>query len=136
MHLGPHHFQAQSRYFEDSIQFATSSLWFEPFGLIGLEIDAEALANGTISIVNARGIFPDGLPFHMPECDPLPAPRSIAELFPPTRDTLTVVMAIAPRQAEGRKCAVSAGVVDGDRFVAQMRGVHEEHTGCDEKRAP
>ncbi len=79
MHLGPHHFQAQSRYFEDSIQFATSSLWFEPFGLIGLETDVEALANGTISIVNARGIFPDGLPFHMPECDGLPTPRSIAE---------------------------------------------------------
>ena len=35
----------------------------------------------------------------MPECDPLPAPRNIAELFPPTRDTLTVLMAIAPRQA-------------------------------------
>ena len=39
MHLGPHHFQAQSRYFEDSIHFATSSLWFEPFGLVGLELN-------------------------------------------------------------------------------------------------
>ena len=133
MHLGPHHFQAQSRYFEDSIQFATSSLWFEPFGLIGLEIDTEALANGTISIVNARGIFPDGLPFHMPECDSLPAPRSIAELFPPTRDTLTVLLAIAPRQADGLNCALSEAEADGARFVAQMRAFHDENTGRDEK---
>ena len=54
MHLGPHHFQAQSRYFEDSIHFATSSLWFAPFGLVGLELDTDALRNGTVSIVNAR----------------------------------------------------------------------------------
>jgi type VI secretion system protein ImpJ len=133
MHLGPHHFQAQSRYFEDSIQFATSSLWFEPFGLIGIEVDTEALANGTISIVNARGIFPDGLPFHMPECDSLPAPRSIAELFPPTRDTLTVLMAIAPRQSDGLNCALSEAEADGARFVAQTRAFHDENTGRDEK---
>jgi len=134
MHLGPHHFQAQSRYFEDSIQFATSSLWFEPFGLAGLELDAEALGNGTVSIVSARGIFPDGLPFHMPECDPLPGPRSIAELFPPTRDTLTVLMAIAPRQADGLNCALSETEADGARFIAEMRVFHDENTGRDEKQ--
>ena len=72
MYLGPHHFQAQSRYFEDSIQFATSSLWFASFGLVGVELDADALHNGTVSLVHARGIFPDGLPFNMPESDALP----------------------------------------------------------------
>ena len=133
MYLGPHHFQAQSRYFEDSIQFATSSLWFEPFGLVGLEIDANALKNGTISIVNARGIFPDGLPFHMPECDPLPPVRNIAELFPPTRDTLTVLMAIAPRQPDGINCALSDAEANGARFIAEARTLHDENTGRDEK---
>ena len=133
MHLGPHHFQAQNRYFEDSIQFATRSLWFEPFGLVGLELDAAALGNGTLSIVNARGIFPDGLPFQMPECDPLPGPRSIGELFPPTRDTLTVLMAIAPRQTDGMNCALSGAEADGARFVAEMRVFHDENTGREEK---
>ena len=87
MYLGPHHFQAQSRYFEDAVRFATSSLWFEPWGLVGVQLDAEALKNGTVSLVHARGIFPDGLVFHMPECDALPEPRAIADLFPPARDT-------------------------------------------------
>ena len=60
MYLGPHHFQVQGRYFEDSIRFATSSLWFEPWGLAGCELDSEALINGTLSVLHARGIFPDG----------------------------------------------------------------------------
>jgi len=60
MHLGPHHFQVQSRYFEDSIQFAVSSLWFAAYGVAGLEPASEALRNGTVALVHARGIFPDG----------------------------------------------------------------------------
>src|SRR5579872_7083230 len=92
MYLGPHHFQVQSRYFEDSIQFATSSLWFAAYGLTGVELDAEALRNGTVSLIHARGIFPDGLPFNMPESDPLPGPRAVADHFPPTRDALLVAL--------------------------------------------
>src|ERR1700689_4800405 len=46
MYLGPQHFQAQSRYFEDSIKFAISSLWFKPYGLLGCGLDEEALRNG------------------------------------------------------------------------------------------
>src|SRR5690349_7602226 len=77
MYLGPHHFQVQSRYFEDTIRFATSSLWFEPWGLAGCSLDPEALRNGTISLLHARAMFPDGLAFHMPESDPAPEPRAI-----------------------------------------------------------
>src|SRR4249919_1450840 len=94
MHLGPHHFQVQSRYFEDSIQFATSSLWFASYGLAGLELDADALYNGAVSLLHARGILPDGLPFNMPECDDLPPPRAIADLIPPTRDGVIVLLGI------------------------------------------
>src|SRR5215813_3641279 len=101
MYLGPHHFQAQSRYFEDSIRFATSALWFEPWGLVAAQLDHEALKNGTVSIIHARGIFPDGLVFQMPESDPLPEPRSIAEAFPPVRDSLGVALSVVPRRAEG-----------------------------------
>ena len=40
MYLAPHHFQVQSRYFEDSIRFTTSSLWYQSYGLIGGQLDA------------------------------------------------------------------------------------------------
>lgn len=135
MYLGPHHFQLQSRYFEDSIRFVTSNLWFESYGLVGVGFDAEALRNGTLSLVHARGIFPDGLVFHMPDCDPLPPARQIADLFPPTRDRLTVLLSIPPRRPEGRNCALrdEAGA-GGVRYVAETRILHDENTGRDEKQ--
>src|SRR5512136_2513454 len=94
MCLTPHHFQAQNRYFEDSIQFAASALCFQSYGFVGLGLDAEALRNGTLSIQHARGIFPDGLSFQMPDCDPLPPPRNIADQFPPAREKVTVLLSI------------------------------------------
>lgn len=132
MHLGPHHFQAQGRYVEDSIQFAVSSLWHRPYGLAGVELDAEALANGTVSVLHARGVFPDGLPFNMPESDALPPARSIAELFPPTRDHLTVLLAIPPHRPGGVNCAFSGDAADA-RYVAECRTLHDETTGADER---
>ena len=110
MYLGPHHFQAQSRYFEDSIGFTTAALWFEPWGLVGAQLDAEALKNGTVSLIHARGIFDDGMVFHMPECDPLPDPRHIADLFPAVRDTVTIMLAVAPRRPEGANTMTSGEV--------------------------
>ena len=101
MYLGPHHFQAQSRYFEDSTKFATASLWFAPYGVAGCALDSEALQNGTVAVLHARGIFGDGLPFEIPECDDLPPARALGDLFPPTRDTVHRP-AGDPRQKTGR----------------------------------
>ncbi len=134
MYLGPHHFQVQSRYFEDSIQFAVSALRFEAYGLVGSGLDAEALRNGTLSLLHARGILPDGLAFHMPECDPLPPARNIADLFPPTRDRLTVLLAIPERTPNGVNC-VAAGSPEGPRvrYLAAPQPLFDETTGRDEK---
>jgi type VI secretion system protein ImpJ len=132
MYLGPHHFQAQSRYFEDSIQFATASLWFASFGLVGVELDAEALRNGTVSLVHARGILPDGLPFNMPESDVLPEPRAIADLFPPTRDAIVVMLAIRPRQPNGYNCSLSEDGAPA-RYQAESRVLSDENSGADER---
>jgi len=139
MYLGPHHFQAQSRYFEDSVHSSTTSLWFEPFGFGGYELDAEALSNGTLSLVHARGLFPDGLSFHMPEFDELPKARQIAELFPPLQDTLEVALAIPERRPDGFNCvlrdsAENAPVNDGSvRYLAQEKPLPDENTGRDVK---
>jgi type VI secretion system protein ImpJ len=136
MYLGPHHFQVQSRYFEDSIQFATSSLWFAAYGLAGIELDADALHNGTVALLHARGIMSDGLPFNMPESDVLPEPRAVGELFPPTRDGVTVLLAIPPRKPDGFNCQVddSAPAAARDpRFVAETRVMHDQNSGADER---
>lgn len=133
MYLGPHHFQAQSRYFEDSIRFSTANLWFEPWGLIALKLDAEALKNGTVSIVHCRGIFPDAMPFHMPEADPLPAPRPVEGHFPRSGDGVVVSLAIPARKAEGLNCVLPGSKAEGVRFTVQAEVRHDETNGRDEK---
>ncbi len=136
MYLGPHHFQAQSRYFEDSIRFATSALWFEPWGLVAAQLDAEALKNGTASLVHARGIFSDGMVFQMPESDPLPEPRNITDLFPPVRDSITLSLAAVPRRPEGSNTFLpdeNAGMNGPMRYRAEVQMLFDETTGRDEK---
>jgi type VI secretion system protein ImpJ len=133
MYLAPHHFQVQSRYFEDSIQFALSALCYQAYGLVGLGLDAEALRNGTLSLIHARGILPDGMPFQMPDCDPLPPARNIADLFPPTRDKVTVLLAIPERKAGGANCEQVPDEAEWMRYRAESLSVPDETTGRDEK---
>ena len=133
MHLGPHHFQVQSRYFEDSIQFATSSLWFASYGLAGLELDADALYNGSVALLHARGILPDGLPFNMPESDDLPAPRAIADLIPPTRDGVIVLLGIPPLRPNGMNCTLDAPTPGDARYASRATVLHDEISGVDER---
>ena len=49
MHLAQHHFQARSRFFEDTVQFALTNLFFKPWGLIACELDSEAMQNDAVS---------------------------------------------------------------------------------------
>src|SRR5580704_1218725 len=123
MYIGPHHFQAQSRYFEDSTQFVTASLRRDYYGFLGCEVDAEALRNGTLALVHARGIFPDGLLFKMPEADPPPPPRPIANIFPSDRDKLTVYLSISARKPSGINCALNDAAGSAARFTAQTTTV-------------
>ena len=134
MYLGPHHFQIQSRYCEDSIHFVTSALWFEGYGLVGCGLDAQALRNGTLSVLHARGILPDGLTFHMPDCDPLPPARNVADLFPPTREKVTVLLAIPERRQDGVNCVLPGAAPSASaRYAAEPELTYDETTGRDEK---
>jgi len=134
MHLAQHHFQVQNRYFEDSIAFALSQLFFKPYGLAGYDLDAEALRNGTVAVVHARGVMPDGLGFHFPDADPLPPPREVRELFSPTQESHVVLLAIPPYRAGQANCALAPTAADaGARYLAEQSPVADDLTGRDEK---
>lgn len=132
MHLAQHHFQAQSRYFEDVLQFALTHLFFAPYGVAGYELNAEALRNGTVALVHARGVMPDGLAFQMPDADPLPAPLAIDDLFSPVQDSHLVLLTVPAYEPNGRNCA-PAGDGAGVRYVAETRLVTDQTTGRDER---
>src|SRR5262249_47534606 len=100
-----------------------------------VQLDAEALRNGTVSLIHARGILPDGLPFQIPESDPLPPVRQVLEIFPPTRDKVTVLLAIPPRKPGGVNCVpvAEAPATPGTRYWAESHVLSDETTGRDEK---
>lgn len=133
MYLAPQHFQAQNRYFEESFHFATASLWRDAYGVAACQLDADALRNGTVSLLHARGMFQDGLPFDIPECDPRPEPHNIVEQFLPATDSLTVALAI-PRWLEGqRNCNLDALPAGNARYLSTTEMVHDENTGLEPK---
>jgi type VI secretion system protein ImpJ len=136
MYLAPHHFQAQSRFFEDSLHFATSSLWNETYGFAACEVDPDALQNGILALSHARGIFEDGLAFDMPECDPLPQARSFGELFSPTADHLTLSLAVPRWIPEGKNCELELVGNTASRYNCKVETLHDENTGRDEKQVP
>ena len=101
MHLGPHHFQTQSRYFEDSLWFLSANLRRNPWGLLSLSLDNDAVRNGLAILRHASGVFPDGLIFDIPESDPAPPPVNLSELFAPTDSEIILSIAVPVRRDQG-----------------------------------
>ena len=134
MHLAQHHFQAQSRYFEDAIQFALSSVFFAPYGLAGCELDGEAIRNDTVSLIHARGVLPDGLPFDIPASDAAPESLDVRELFSPTQESHLVLLTI-PAYRPDRPNFELNGETNGSlaRYSAESAAMLDDTTGRDER---
>jgi type VI secretion system protein ImpJ len=134
MHLAQHHFQAQSRYFEDAVQFAIAGLFYAPYGLVGCAMDTEAVRNDTVSLIHARGIMPDGLPFDIPASDTAPAPLAVRDLFSPTQQSHLVLLTIPAYRSDGSNFS-SNGETNAQiaRYRAEATSMLDDTTGRDEK---
>ena len=130
--LSPQHLQAQDRFLEDLIGFQLSSLTFFPWGFSRLEVDAEALAGGTLALTSAAGLFPDGLPFDLPAAGPLPPPKPLAEAWPADAPSLDVHLAIPEHRPGGRNVSL-AGADGAVRYSAEVAMRRDENTGLAEK---
>jgi type VI secretion system protein ImpJ len=132
MYLGPHHFQAQNRYFEDALNFVTSSLWRDACGFAGLQFDADALRNGSLVVTHARGLFADGLAFDLPGSDPAPPPRQFSSLFSPVADHLTMHLAVPVVVRDGQNTSLN-GSANATRYIAAEQKLPDQNSGLDEK---
>ena len=130
MHLGPHHFQTQSRYFEDSLWFLSANLRRNPWGLLSLSLDTDAIRNGQAILRHASGVFPDGLIFDIPESDPAPPPVSLNELFAPTDSEIVLSIAVPLRRDQGLDCDLLEGT--GARYSVVERSLRDETICQDE----
>lgn len=144
MHLAQHHFQAQARYLESSLDFALTRLFVAPYGVADLALDEAALRNGVAAVVHARGVMPDGLGFQMPEGDPLPEARRVGGAVPGDGDGQLLLLAIPPYRENGANVAEAAAAAgaphdgggdaparNGARYTGETRMVHDEALGRD-----
>jgi type VI secretion system protein ImpJ len=130
--LTPQHLQAQDRFLEDLVGFQLASLTFFPWGFSRLQVDAEALAGGTLALTEAAGIFPDGLPFDLPAGGPLPPPKPLKDAWTADAPWLDVYLAIPEHRPGGQNVSLGGG--DGAvRFTAQVELRRDENTGQAEK---
>lgn len=79
MFLNPQHFQQQERYIERYIEGKCSAIGSYAWGVESFEIDQQLLKLGKISVIKAKGIFPDGTPFCFPEVEDAPSVLEIPE---------------------------------------------------------
>ncbi len=130
--LNPQHLQIQDRYLEESLHFHLHALNFRPWGFQNLRIDQEALAAGTFAVSAASGILPDGLLFDIPNSDPAPPPRPLADQFGPDQDSLDVFLSVPHYRERGLN--VSSARRAGDtRYRAEVEMVRDDNTGQSEK---
>ena len=130
--LSPHHLQTQDRFLESTLQFQTDSLAFAPWGFKTLQLNQDALASGYFAIADASGIFPDGLLFDMPDSDPLPPPKPLADCFEPDQTAIDVYLAIPHYRERGINVSLARTNSDA-RYSAEVAMLRDENSGLSEK---
>ena len=125
--LSPQHLQSQDRYFEDLLRFQVHSLTQRGWGFSALQIDGAALAEGTLTLTQATGLFPDNLAFEMPQADALPPSRSIEECFRDDRTRCTFFLAVPERRSGGINVSDAKDNLS-TRFVTEVQSLRDENS--------
>ena len=130
--LSPQHLQAQDRFFEDSLRFNLEALSFRYWGYASLQIENASVVEGQLKIVEASGLFPDGLVFDTAAADEGPPSRSLDECFGEGMEACVFFLAIP----QGRPGAIHVGQQRGGlstRFYAELQMLRDENGGGLEK---
>jgi type VI secretion system protein ImpJ len=130
--LNAQYLQSQDRFLDNTLQFQMESLSSYPWGFSELRLDQEALAAGNVALTRAAGIFPDGLLFDIPDADPVPPARPIAEYFEQDQNQVDVYLSIPAYREKGLN--VSMGNRNADtRYLADVIMLRDENSGLAEK---
>ncbi len=130
MKLDPHHFQLADKYNQYLINSRVNSLNSNSWGMIDLQFDLAALAGGSFSLINCKGVMPDGLIFDMPAMDPLPKSRSFEDLFSATSEKLDVYLSVPQENFSGNNCQLDDSQnLNNSRYTLQNSEVLDYNTG-------
>ena len=130
--LTPQHLQTRDRYLESVLQFELETLNFCPWGFQELRVDQEALAAGNFSLTRCMGMFPDGLPFDVPDSDPAPAPKPLAPYFDAEQTSADIYLAIPEHRERGLNVSIAERNAD-TRYVSAVVDLRDENTGSSVK---
>ena len=133
MHLAQHHFQAQSRYFENTIHFALSAVFPEFYGFVALEMDQDAIWDGKVVLLRASGVMPDGLAFELGEADEVPEPVAVKGVVEPGAGAQLIRLVIPEYDGRQANCQTTSGDANSTRFRAEKISLFDETTGEDER---
>src|SRR5215469_579914 len=130
--LTPQHLQTRDRFLESVLQFELEALNFCPWGFQELRIDQEALASGNFVLSRCVGMFPDGLPFDIPDSDPAPAPKPLAPYFDAEQTTADIYLALPEHRERGLNVSIAERNAD-TRYVSAVVDLRDENTGSSVK---
>ena len=130
--LTPQHLQTRDRFLESVLQFRLEALNFCPWGFQEVRLDREALATGNLALTRAVGLFPDGLPFDIPDSDTAPAPKPLGPYFEGDQTTADVYLAIPHHRERGLNVSIVGGIAD-TRYISEVVDLRDENTGSSEK---
>jgi type VI secretion system protein ImpJ len=135
MLLTPHHFQQSDNFHEELLNSRIASLVAYEWGILDLQVNREAIANGSFEVLSFGGVMPDGLFVNIPGIDPAPAARAIEGHFDPLSDKLSVHFAV-PAMRMGSSNFQSNGGDPGVtvRYLQHGGSVLDETTGDNEQQ--
>jgi type VI secretion system protein ImpJ len=134
MLLTPHHFQQWDNYYEDLLNSRVRSTMPFEYGVLGLEVNREAIANGDFQITNLHAVLPDGLLINVPDAEAVPDMRPVGDHFHPEQEKLGVHIAIpAKKFGEANYQANGAKISANLRFLQEGALVKDETSGTNEQ---
>lgn len=134
MLLTPHHFQQWDNYHEGLLNSRIGSVVPYDYGVIELQINNEAIANGNFQITNCRAVMPDGLIVNVPDAEPVPDMRPVGDHFPAEAEKLGVHLAIPAKKIGEANFQASGAARNGNlRYLQDGAMVKDETTGTNEQ---
>lgn len=134
MLLTPHHFQQWDNYHEDLLNSRVRSILPFEYGVLDLQINLEAIANGNFQITNFRGVLPDGLMINVPDAEAVPSLRQVGDHFHPEKETLGVHLAIPAKKIGEANFQTNGSAASSNiRFLQEAATAKDETTGTNEQ---
>ena len=134
MLLTPHHFQQWDNYYEELLSSRLRAVMSYEYGVLDLQVNNEAVANGNFQITNCYAVLPDGLLINVPDTEAVPDMRPVGNHFHPEQEKLGVHLAIPAKkigeanyQTNGAKANMNL------RFLQEGALVRDETTGTNEQ---